>query len=98
MPRVRSRMRVPPVHRRRQMRQHVERRRYEREVRERLWEVPEQALLLRVVLLGKEADVVGEADQLLEQQMRVVVPAEQHVAVDEPEGAGEKDTFACGEP
>src|SRR3954447_1824590 len=95
---VRSKMRVPPVHRRRQMREHVERGRDEREVRERLWEVPEQAVLLRVVLLGEEADVVCEADQLLEQRMRLVVPAEQLVAVDEPEGAREKDTFARGEP
>src|SRR3954468_7245440 len=98
MPRVRSRMRVPPVHRRRQMRQHVERGRDEREVGERLREVPEQALLLRVVLLGEEADVVREADQLLEQRMRLAVPAEKLVAVDEPERTGEEDAFASGEP
>src|SRR6478672_4273957 len=94
----RSRMRVAPVHRRRQMRQHVERRRDEREVGERLREVPEQALLLRVVLLGEEADVVREADQPLEQHMRIVVPAEELVAVDEPERAGKKDAFANREP
>src|SRR3954447_15494112 len=94
----RSRMRVAPVHRRRQMRQHVERRRDKRKMRERLREVPEQALLLRVVLLRVEADVVREADQPLEQRMRIVVPAEQLVAVDEPEGAREKDALTCGEP
>src|SRR3954469_3700266 len=98
MPRGRSRMRVPPVHRRGQMRQNVERRRDERKVRERLREVPEQALLLRVVLLGEEADVVREIDQLLEQRVRFVMPAQQLVAVDEPERAREEDALSRREP
>ena len=73
---------------------HVERRGDEREVRERLREVAEQALRLRVVLLAKQADVVREAEQPLEQLVRLVVPAEQLVAVDEPERARQEHALA----
>ena len=51
--------RVPAVHRRRQVRREVEGGVDEREVRERLREVPEQALRLGVVLLGEQAEVVA---------------------------------------
>src|SRR5919201_3407456 len=82
------------VHRRRQMRQHVERRVHEREVRERLREVSEQAPGLRVVFLREQTHVVRERQEPFEQRMRLRVPAEKLVAVDEPEGAREKDTLA----
>ena len=85
---------MPPVHRRRQMRQHVERRVHEREVRERLREVAEQPLRDGVVLLGEQADVVREADEPLEERARFVVAADQLVAVDEPERAREEHALA----
>ena len=63
-------------------------------MRERLREVAEQPLRLGVVLLGEQADVVREADEPVEERVRLVVPAEQLVAVDEPERAREKDALA----
>ena len=77
--------RVPAVHRRRQVRREVEGRVHEREVRERLGEVAEQPARLRVVLLRQQAEVVAEIDQPPEQLVRLVVAAEQLVAVAEPE-------------
>src|SRR3954452_24100792 len=106
MPPARSRMRagdvirgsamrlsVPAVHRRRQGRQDVDRRVDEGEVRERLREVAEEALRLRVVLLGEEAQVVPECDETVEELVRLVVAAEQLVAVDEPERARQEDAL-----
>src|SRR5205814_20218 len=59
----------------------------ETDVRERLREVPEQALRVRVVLLRDQAEVVPESEQLLEQRDRLVAAALQHERIDEPEGA-----------
>src|SRR4029077_7695747 len=78
---------VTAAHRRRQMRQHVERGVDEREVRERLREIAEQPLRSGVVLLREETDVVREANEPPEELVRLVVAAEQLVAVDEPERA-----------
>src|SRR3954447_20054728 len=85
--------RVPPVHRRGQMWDQVVRGVHECQMRERLREVPEQPLLGRVVLLREQADVVREADETIEERTRVVVAAQQLVAVDEPERTGQKDSF-----
>src|SRR5689334_18947579 len=98
MLRVLSPTRVPVMHRRLQVRQDVQRRVREREVRERLREVPELPLRLRVVLLGQQADVVRKADQAVEERMRLVVPADELVAIDEPERAGQKDALAGRQP
>ena len=70
-------MRVPPVHRRRQVRHDVEGGVHERKVRERLREVPEQALRPRVVLLRQQSDVGRESEQALEEVVGVVVPADE---------------------
>jgi len=69
------------------MRRHVEDGVDQRQVRERLGEVPEQSLARWVVLLGEQADVVRKRDQPLEQRMRLGVAPEQLQAVDEPERA-----------
>ena len=90
--------RVPAVHRRGQVRGEVEGRVHEREVRERLREVPEQAVRLRVVLLGIEPEVVAEVDEPPEQLVRLVVPAEQLVAVAEPERARQEHALARRQP
>src|SRR5918992_499270 len=52
----------------------------ERHVRKRLREVAEQAPRDRVVFLGEEANVVGEAEQPLEELVRLV-PATLHAEV-----------------
>src|SRR5947207_15018926 len=82
------------VHRRRQMRDDVERRVDEAEVGERRREVPEHALRLRVVLLGEEPDVVRKSRDAREQGEGVLSPAEQLEAVDEPERAWQEDALA----
>src|SRR5207247_10247980 len=68
---------VPAMHRRRQVRQHVERGVHECEMRERLREVPEQPLRPGVVLLGQEPEIVCKTDQPLEERVRIVVAAAQ---------------------
>ena len=69
------------------MRHDVEGGVHERKVRERLREVPEQALRPRVVLLRQQSDVVRKSEQALEEVVGVVVPTDQLEAVDEPERA-----------
>src|SRR6185437_637495 len=85
------RARVPAMHRRRQMRQEVEGRVDEREMRERLGKVAEQALRLGVVLLCKQADVVREPHEPLEERARLFASSGQHVTVDEPERERQED-------
>jgi hypothetical protein len=82
------------MHRRRQVRREVERRVHEREVRECLGEVAEQPSSLRVVLLCEQAEIVRQTDEAAEELVRVGVPAEQLVAVHEPERAGQEDALA----
>src|SRR5438067_4749177 len=102
MPPARSRTlvpgRVPTVHRRRQVRREVEGGVHEREVRERLGEVPEQPLRARVVLLGHQAEVVAEVDESPEELVRLVEAAEQRVAVAEPERARQEHALAWWQP
>src|SRR4051812_31059880 len=75
----------------------VVRRVHEADVRERLREVPEQASLLRVVLLREQPKVVRDAEQLLEQRARLVLPAQHQERVHEPERGRQEDTLAAGE-
>jgi hypothetical protein len=53
-----------------------------------LWEVAEEPLPARVVLLGEEADVVSEREQPLEQAARLVVAAEEGEVVIRPLASG----------
>ena len=66
----------------------------EREVRERLGEVPELPAGHRVVLLGEEPDVVAEIQQPLEELARLVVLALEGEHLGQPERAREKDALA----
>src|SRR5436190_22754997 len=90
--------RVPTVHRRRQVRREVERGVHEGEMRERLGEVAEHALCLRVVLLREEVQIVAEVDEPAEKLVRLLVPPQQLVAVAEPERAREKYALARRQP
>src|SRR5579859_3280484 len=63
-------------------------------MRERLGEVPELPLGLRVVLLRHQAEVVAEIDEPIEERVRFAVAAQQLVAVAEPEGARKEHALA----
>src|SRR5919198_102574 len=67
---------------------------HERHVREGLREVAELAAELRVVLLGEEAEVGAEREELLEERPRLVEPALEREVVDEPEGARQEGALA----
>ena len=70
----------------------------ERDVREGLREVADEAPRHRVVLLGEEAEVVAQREQALEERPRVVDAADQVQAVGEPERAGEERALAPVRP
>src|ERR1700730_18038585 len=74
--------------------QNVERRVDKCKVREGLRKVAKEPFCSGIVLLGEQADVGREPDKSIEQREPLVAPAEQLVAVDEPEGAREEDAFA----
>src|SRR5262245_422924 len=74
----------------------IERRADDRDVGERLREIPELSFRPRVVLLGQEADVVAQREQSLEEPPRVVMAAEEQVDVDEPEAARDERALAGG--
>src|SRR5262249_38687855 len=57
------------------------------DVRERLREVAEQPLLVRVVLLRQEAEVVPDAEQPLEERTRLGRAPEKRERIDQPERA-----------
>src|SRR6201995_1309682 len=67
-------------------------------MRERLRKVPEQPPGFGVVLLRQQAEIVAEIDEALEELERLVVTAEQLVAVAEPERARQDPAFAAGYP
>ena len=65
-----------------------------RNVGERLGKVANQALSVRVVFLCEQADIVTEADEPLEQVLRVRGTSDQDIGVGEPKAAGEERPFA----
>ena len=67
-------------------------------MRERLREVPQLPLRLRVVLLGEQSHVVGEPGEPLEQLMGLVLPAHEREVVDEPERARQERALARRQP
>src|SRR5690242_15802381 len=62
----------------------------EREVRERLREVPDELPEIGVVLLGEQADVVGATEHALEASPRFVRAAGERERFDQPERAGQE--------
>ena len=66
----------------------------EREVRERLREVPDLPPGRDVVLLREEPEVVPEREQPLEELLRLLAPALQHHHLHEPERAGQERPLA----
>src|SRR5258706_11154465 len=68
----------------------VERRVDQRDVGERLREVPEQTFLRRIVLFGEQADFVGEGAEALEQPRPLFHAALERVVVRQPERAAQE--------
>src|SRR4029079_14799901 len=62
----------------------------ERQVREGLREVADEALGQRVVLLGEQAHVVLQGQEPAKQLLRLRPPSDHRERVDEPEAAREK--------
>src|SRR5829696_4728377 len=62
----------------------------QREVAERLWEVADLPPAAHVVLLGEQAEVVGQREEPLEQAARVVDAAVHREGADQPERAGQE--------
>src|SRR5690349_19579271 len=65
----------------------------QRNVRECLREISDQALFRRVVFLRKQPEIVAQFQQSLEQPLGLLLSAEQIIGVREPEAAGEEDTL-----
>src|SRR5690242_527079 len=59
----------------------------ERDVREGLREISDLSFDARIVLLGEQSDIIAQCEKVLEHPARVLMPAEQHVIVGEPEAA-----------
>src|SRR5271167_4791880 len=70
----------------------------QREVTERLWEVADLALALDVVLLGQEAEVVGQPQQPIKQRTRLPNASVECQCAYEPERAREKLSLIAGKP
>src|SRR5262249_12499113 len=66
----------------------------ERDMREGLWEVPEEELGVGVVLFGEEAEIVAHAQQALEQLCRFVLATIERERIDEPERARQEGAFS----
>src|SRR5215218_9781523 len=73
------------------------RREDEREMAEGLREVAHLTPAPDVVLLGEQAEVIGQADEPLEQCSRLVDAAIARERVDEPEGAGQELALVAGQ-
>jgi len=61
-------------------------------------EVADEPPTVRVVVLGKQSDVVASRQRPLEQRAGLVGPAGQCESVGQPEGAGKKGAFALIDP
>src|SRR5688572_32979639 len=70
----------------------------QRDVGESLGKVAEKALLERIVFLGEQPDIVGEAGQTVEQRARLVQAALQAQVVGQPEAAGKEHPLARRQP
>src|SRR5271163_1295143 len=62
----------------------------EREMRERLRKIADQALEVRIVFFAQQADIVAQPDQPSEQLFSFAEALLQYVDVDQPETAGEE--------
>jgi hypothetical protein len=71
---------------------------HESDVREGLREIAQQPLSVRVILLGKQSDIVAKCQQPLEEALRLLAPVEQNPVVGEPEAAGEKYALPWWQP
>src|SRR6476660_9653808 len=67
----------------------------ERDVRERLRKVADEALLHDVVLLRQQSQIVSQRQEPAKQLVRLARASLQRVVVRQPERAGEKRPLAC---
>src|SRR5258708_1841620 len=75
----------------------VQRRVHERDVRERLREVAEHTLALRIILFCEETNIVHKTEEPLEVRLRLFVPTKQYEHIDVPKRAGEKCALSFGQ-
>src|SRR5919108_3859179 len=68
------------------------------EVAECLWEVADLPLPRHVVLLGEQAEIVGQAEEPLEERAGLLDAAVECESAHEPERAGEELPFVAGQP
>ncbi len=66
----------------------------QREMREGLRKIADQALELRIVFLAQQADIVAKPDQPPKQPLGLVESFLQNVGVDQPEAAGQERALA----
>src|SRR4051794_13483134 len=86
--------RLRPLLRRLLRMREIARRIDEREMREGLREIADEASRRRLVFLAHQADVVAQRYELFEQAHRLLAPAAHQISVGEPEAAGKKDALA----
>src|SRR5271167_2878973 len=66
----------------------------QRDVREGLWEVPDLAREVRVVLLCEKSDIVAQGQQALEKLAGLVDASLQDIVVGQPKAAGQKGALS----
>ncbi len=67
---------------------------HQRHMRECLREVTDHSFRHRVVLFGKQPDIIRQADEPLEHVVRFVHPALQSEVVHQPEATSQKRAFS----
>src|ERR1051326_727971 len=70
----------------------------ERQVRERLGEIADQALCAQIVFLAEQAHVVGPRDEPLEHALGLLDASGERIGVDQPEAARQECTLARRQP
>ena len=65
----------------------------QRDMRQRLREIAGLAAGTGIVLFGQQAEIVGDRDHAVEQRLRLVDLARQHIGVRQPKRAGEERAF-----
>ena len=66
----------------------------QREMGERLGEVAQQTMLLRMIFFREQSDIVAQLKQALEETLGVGLPSHQGIIIRQPETAGDKNALA----
>src|SRR4051794_34753730 len=70
---------------------------YERNVGKRLWEVADESVRPRIVLLREQSHIVAQAEQAFEEPACVVEPVHEHVGVSQPKTTCQECALATGQ-